>query len=194
MRVDIIGWPDYKIAMQGMRLSFSSYHKSDSSSSCIGEDDLRLAKKLANSGSSHRKFMRFLSVILDVDAPLFWWKQFDQYKISTSTLSTSTMHTLHKIDKFEQRHFETQIPSVLLDYLNNYLTTFKRAHEKSVWYELIGMLPSSFLQQRFVFLNYEVLRTVCEQRSKHKLPEWHFFCQRIKEDLLYPELVFGEDS
>ena len=177
----------------------------------IGPNDLGLMKRLRNAGTDHRKFMRMLVVYVDIIAPLYWWKEFDTYKVGTVANSCSTMHTIHK-KKFDISDFSTDhllspsiqcIKSTINDlnyYRNLYLnggdicfgtveeTVHYEPKNKDIWWQMIQLLPTSYNQKRTVMLNYEVLANIYKSRKNHKLDEWHEFCDWIKE-LPYSELI-----
>lgn len=185
----------------------------------LGKSDLNLMKHLRNAGSDHRKFMRMITVYFDITAPLYWWKEFDTYKIGTVANSCSTMHKIHakrfSVDDFsreyiwediDQEHPETQLVAtednpVYLDdtqiliytvaMLNECRELYLKAKDKRYWYKMIQLLPSSYNQKRTVMLNYEVLTNMYKSRKDHKLDEWRKFCKWI-EGLPYSELITGD--
>jgi hypothetical protein len=180
---------DYRHAMWGCRLSYQSTDKCDSTSKVMGVNDYTLALKLIRLGDSHSKFLRAITVTFHLVAPFYWYKQLDQYKVGTVSLSDSTMHNLLKLDKFRQSNFSTYISPLLMNHLNELLTSYKRTRDKEVWYQLIGSLPSSFQQERYWFANYQVLRTIYQQRVNHKLFEWRYFCEQLEKQLTYKEFI-----
>ena len=192
----------FEPAIRGMRNSWNSWDKSDSLiGPCewygkatyeygIGPNDLALMKKLINAGGEHRKFMRMIVVWVDIDAPLYWWKQFDTYKVGVTVNSCSTMHTIHDkpFDEYDFS-FENVNPIDANDIvvrLNKIRRTFIETKDKKHWNAIIQMLPESYNQRRTVCLNYEVLYNIYHQRMGHKLEEWHEFCKFI-EALPYME-------
>jgi hypothetical protein len=175
--------------MWGCRLSYQSTDKCDSTSKVMGVNDYTLALKLIRLGDSHSKFLRAITVTFHLVAPFYWYKQLDQYKVGTVSLSDSTMHNLLKLDKFRQSNFSTYISPLLMNHLNELLTSYKRTRDKEVWYQLIGSLPSSFQQERYWFANYQVLRTIYQQRVNHKLFEWRYFCEQLEKQLTYKEFI-----
>lgn len=225
---EIVGW---EAAIRGMRNPLNSWEKSDSGYGCgndkeyfcdkcsssfhcpsrektynIGPNDLDLMKRLRNAGTDHRKFMRMITVYVDITAPLYWWKEFDTYKIGTVANSCSTMHKIHAkeftLEDFSCEHlFDTpesefndsmDVLKEVIDILNLYRDHFvKNPHRKDYWWQLIQLLPSSYNQRRTVMLNYEVLANIYKSRRNHKLDEWHVFCEWI-ENLPYSELIIGE--
>ena len=170
----------------------------------IGDNDLALMKKLVKAGSDHRKFMRFITVSADITAPLYWWKEYDTYKIGTTANSCSTMHTIHKkeftFDDFSHEHLLTTLGESyeamdcladIIGCLNKYRENYLATNEKNWWWQIIQLLPTSYNQKRTVMLNYEVLRNIYHARRNHKLDEWVAFCKWI-ETLPYHELITEE--
>lgn len=192
----------FEPAIRGMRNSWNSWNKSDSLiGPCewygkatyeygIGSNDIALMKKLINAGGEHRKFMRMIVVWADIDAPLYWWKQFDTYKIGVTVNSCSTMHTIHdkpfEVDDFSFENVNPVDANDIVVTLNKIRRTFIETKDKKHWNAIIQMLPESYNQKRTVCLNYEVLYNIYNQRRGHKLEEWHAFCQFI-ETLPYME-------
>ena len=166
----------------------------------IGEADMKLCKNLIKAGSPDRKFMRMIHVQMDVTAPLYWWKQFDTYKVRVVANSCSTMHTIHKRDlTLDDFSYEHLIP-VALDCLNETIKTINTARQfvvdmklKEDWWQMIQLLPSSFNQMRTIDLNYENLLSIYRQRKGHKLDEWREFCKWI-ETLPYMKEFLGLDK
>lgn len=163
----------------------------------IGPKDLNLMTTLRNAGTDHRKFMRMITVYLDITAPLYWWKEFDTYKVGTVANSCSTMHKItdkpFELDDFSHEHLGFQSVRVLketIKVMNDFREEFIKDHEKENWWQLIQLLPSSYNQKRTVMLNYEVLANIYKSRRHHKLDEWHTLCDRI-ESLPYSELITG---
>lgn len=164
----------------------------------IGENDLRLMTNLRNAGTDHRKFMRMITVYLDITAPLYWWKEFDTYKVGTVANSCSTMHKIaakeFTLDDFSHENLGMQSIRVLketIKVMNDFREEFIKDHEKDNWWQMIQLLPSSYNQKRTVMLNYEVLANMYKSRRNHKLDEWHTFCDWI-ESLPYSDLITGE--
>lgn len=180
----------FQYAILGMRNPLNSWQKSDSdfSRDVIGEKDMELCKKLIASGSEHRKFLRMIHVQVDVNAPLYWWKEYDTYKVGTVANSCSTMHTIHKYAfsswMFSSEHLESEESKELfektIDTLNLLRVKYLNTKDKETWYEMIQLLPSSFMQIRTLDLNYETLITMYNQRKNHKLHEWYIFCSWIE--------------
>ena len=207
---DVIGWEH---AIRGMRNPLESWDKSDSCMSVeaveegygwIGENDLSLMMKLRNAGSDERKFMRMIIVYVDITAPLYWWKEFDTYKVGTVANSCSTMHKIHAkeftLDDFSYEHLcissfgIADSVAVLQDVIctmNYHREMFLETKKKEYWWDMIQLLPTSYNQKRTVMLNYEVLTNMYHARKAHKLDEWREFCRWI-ESLPYPQLITGE--
>ena len=166
----------------------------------MGDADMDLAKRLIKAGSSDRKFLRMIHVQANVTAPLYWWKEYDTYKVGTVANSCSTMHTIHKRDlTLDDFSYEHLIP-VALDCLNETIKTINTARQfvvdmklKEDWWQMIQLLPSSFNQMRTIDLNYETLLSIYRQRKSHKLDEWRDFCKWI-ETLPYMKEFLGLDE
>lgn len=165
----------------------------------IGPYDQQLMTRLRNAGTDHRKFMRMITVYLDITAPLYWWKEFDTYKVGTVANSCSTMHKIadkeFTLEDFSHEHLGYQSIRVLKDtikVMNDFRDEFLKDHEKENWWQLVQLLPSSYSQRRTVMLNYEVLANMYKSRRNHKLDEWHTFCDWV-ESLPYSELITGAE-
>jgi len=190
-------------ALRGMRNPMNSWDKSDSffdddGHYVVGEADLSLAGRLARSGSDHRKYLRQIFVSVDITAPLYWWKEFDTYKVATVANSTSTMHKIHakpfSRDDFSTDHMDEETLSQfdgVIAYLEVLRTRFMETKDKRYWYDMIQFLPSSYDQMRTVTLNYETLTNIYYARRHHKLDEWREFCKWI-ESLPYSEIITGK--
>lgn len=188
-------------AIRGMRNAMNSWDKSDSyvderyNTAHIGENDKALMKRLFNAGTDHRKYLRMITVYADITAPLYWWKEYDTYKVGTVANSCSTMHTIHKRDltmddfSIDENATEYYI-GVTID-LNALRRKYCETKDIETFRTLIGLLPSSYNQKRTVMLNYEVLANIYKSRQGHKLKEWHDFIEWI-EGLPYNELIRGE--
>lgn len=210
---EVMGW---EAAIRGMRNPLNSWGQSDSGltvmNPCdvefgyepnyeyiIGEKDYDLMKRLRNAGTDHRKFMRMLTVYCDITAPLYWWKEYDTYKVGTVANSCSTMHKIHDkeftLDDFSYEHLSDYSLQIVLqqtvDALNHYRSEYLRTKDKWNWWQMIQLLPTSYNQKRTVMLNYEVLANIYRSRRHHKLDEWHTLCDWI-EELPYGELITGE--
>lgn len=236
---EVLGWD---AAIRGMRNPKNSWEKSDSQfvrdpdygcfGACpcaelvdcdcchVGPNDLKLMTTLRNAGTDHRKFMRMITVYLNITAPLYWWKEFDTYKVGTVANSCSTMHKItakeFDVNDFSHEHIEEldgdeynmsydwllRTVDILNYYRQKYLETktkpmkeeAKRAPlMKTYWWQMIQLLPSSYNQRRTILLNYEVLANIYKSRRNHKLDEWHTFCDWI-ESLPYSELITGKEK
>ena len=188
-------------AVYSARNAMNSWDKSDSNweTDTLGENDLTLAKRLSKAGSDHRKYLRMINVTCDITAPIYWWKEFDTYKVGTVANSCSTMHKIHDkeftLNDFSNEHLTAGDYVVLehtIDCLNKNRILFLREKDKSYWYSMIQLLPSSYNQKRTVQLNYEVLLNMCHARRNHKLDEWHTFCDWV-ETLPYFKEICLED-
>ena len=202
----------FEAAIRGMRNPWNSWEKSDNYPTYIedehtlqrapfeffvGENDLTLMKKLVSAGTDHSKFMRMINVICDITAPLYWWKEFDTYKVGTVRNSCSTMHTITEkeftLDDFSHEHLlfisENQLMGAI-DALNYFRNEYLKTKSKSYWWEIIQLLPSSYNQRATVQMNYAVLRNMYHARKNHPLDEWREFCKWI-ESLPHSELITG---
>lgn len=226
--VEIHGWGP---ALRGMRNPKNSWAKSDSGHGCrseqkiksfcyecnegcpdpgyvLGENDLHLAETLASAGTDHRKFLRMIAIYLDVIAPLYWWKEYDTYKVGTVANSCSTMHKIAEkqftLYDFSYEHLEgiyleklQETIRLLNDARDMYLWTLQQEkplkEPKAYWWQMIQLLPSSYNQRRTLMLNYEVLANIYKSRKNHKLDEWHTFCDWI-ETLPYAQLITGKSK
>ena len=208
--VEVVGM---KAAVRGMRNPKNSWEKSDSSvvdshSFFVGDNDFALMRTLANAGTDHGKFMRMIHVQCDVTAPLYWWKEADQYKVGTVTDSCSTMHKIHAkeftLDDFSHEHLScidigsgVGSPYRLLQQtivmLNECRNLYLETKDKEYWWQMIQLLPSSYNQLRTWDLNYAVLKNIYHARKDHKLDEWHYFCDWI-ESLQCSELITGKEK
>ena len=183
---------NFETAIRGMRNPLNSWEKSDSEWAVewdeggwdalvykIGPNDMNLMKRLINAGTDHRKFLRQILVSVDITAPLYWWKEFDTYKIGTVANSCSTMHKIHAkefaLDDFSHEHLREEVKNILvavINTLNICRDSFLLTKDKEYWWQMIQFLPSSYNQKRTVTLNYEVLRNIATSRRHHKLDEW----------------------
>lgn len=166
----------------------------------LGPNDYKLLTKLANAGPDHGKFLRMITVTMDINAPLYWWKEYDTYKVGTVANSCSTMHKIHSkeftLDDFSCENLEyTSMRCLmnLIDHLNYERECYNRSKDKHDWWQLIQLLPTSYNQTRTVQVNYQVLKSMYHARRNHKLDEWHTFCDAIRE-LPYSELITGETA
>ena len=228
---EVVGW---EAAIRGMRNPMNSWDKSDSypcailgeitdnnrsyrCSGCknefvgrpnctvVGENDLDLMTRLRNAGTDHRKFMRMITVYVDILAPLYWWKEFDTYKVGTVANSCSTMHKIHD-KEFTMEDFScenllknavvyngyvsTSVLECVIGALNEFRNLYLETKNKKYWWQMIQLLPSSYNQRRTVMMNYEVLANIYKSRKNHKLDEWRSLCKWI-ETLPYSELITG---
>ena len=165
---------------------------------CVGENDLKLMKKLSTAGNDHAKYLRMINVTCDITAPLYYWKEFDTYKVGTVANSCSTMHKIHAkeftLDDFSHEHllnaFEANL-ELLVSSLNAARDMFLETKDKAFWWQMIQLLPSSYNQKRTVQMNYQVLKNMYHARKNHKLDEWREFCKWV-ETLPYKELITGD--
>ena len=186
-------------AIYSARNAMNSWDKSDSrfETDTMGENDLKLAKQLVKAGTDHSKFMRMITVTLDIIAPMYWWKEASTYKVGTVRNSCSTMHTIHKkeftLDDFSYEHLdlELNILEVVITGLNAARKRYLKSKDKADWWQMIQLLPSSYNQRSTVQLNYAVLRNIYHSRKNHKLDEWRDFCKWV-EELPYSELITME--
>lgn len=227
-KVEVLGWEQ---AIRGMRNPMNSWDKADSAydvENCdecfykkdyticknnpihtclncnLGKNDLDLMKRLRKAGTDHRKYMRMIVVYADVTAPLYWWKEFDTYKVGTVANSCSTMHKIHAkeftLEDFSCEHLLNNQYEKALSVLENVIEClnynreqFLKTGDKLSWRQMIQLLPSSYNQKRTVMLNYEVLANIYKSRKNHKLDEWREFCEWINS-LPYSELITGEED
>lgn len=191
LKVERISVVNMENAIRGARNPMNSWARMDSyynekGEYVLGENDLALASKLAAAGSDHRKFLRQIIVSMDITAPLYWWKEFDTYKVGTVANSTSTMHKI-QAKEFSRDDFScdrlTEDALAVLDSVIEYLESerikFNETKERAHWHNMIQLLPSSFNQMRTVSMNYEVLINIYYARRTHKLAEWHTLCDAI---------------
>ena len=195
----VTGW---ETAIRGMRNPLNSWNKSDSENKSgnftIGQNDYKLMMNLCKGGTEESKWRRMIHVSCDVTAPLYWWKEYDTYKVGTVANSCSTMHKIAEreftLDDFSHEHMKESTISVMrtvIGQLNLYRDGFLQTKDKADWWQMIQLLPSSYNQRRTIDLNYEVLAAQYRQRKAHKLDEWHTYCDWIKS-LPYSEFITGE--
>ena len=197
---------NFENALRGARNPLSSWAKSDSfygenGEFVIGEIDLSLAHRLAVSGSDHRKYLRQVFVSVDITAPIYWWKEFDTYKVGTTANSTSTMHRIHSKD-FSRDDFSTDHMTEgalgaldnMISFLEESRIKFTETKDKKYWYDIIQLLPSSYNQMRTVTLNYENLINMYYARRSHKLDERHTFCDWIRSLPYASELILIKEE
>lgn len=213
---EVFGWES---AIRGMRNPLNSWNKSDSRWTNgyiddnhktvqqigemeyqVGQTDLKLMKSLSKAGSDHGKFLRFINVTVDITAPLYWWKEFDTYKVGTVANSCSTMHKIHDkeftLDDFSIEHLN---PDVIKNPFNNIIAClnffrgiYLQYKDKEDWWQMIQLLPSSYNQKRTVQLNYQVLKSMYFARRNHKLDEWHTLCSWMEELPYFKEICIQE--
>ena len=197
--VDVYG---FETAIRGARNPMNSWDRMDSCYNNgefeIGENDYKLLKNLTIAGPEHRKWNRMVTVTMDITAPLYWWKEYDTYKVGTVANSCSTMHKIQAkaftLNDFSIEHLDyvcLDTMKVVIKRLNRNRTLFNETKDKFYWWQMIQMLPTSYNQKRTVHLNYEVLGTIYHQRRHHKLDEWVEFCDTIKT-LPYSEFITRE--
>lgn len=233
---EVMGW---EAAIRGMRNPMNSWDKSDSGicfdtvachtcrtdrNHCksrmenkefvVGYDDMNLMTRLRNAGTDHRKFMRMITVYVDITAPLYWWKEFDTYKVGTVANSCSTMHKIadkeFTFDDFsheklinslcmeiQEQHIRIspiQALATTIECLNSYRDLYLQTKDKKYWWQMIQLLPSSYNQKRTVMLNYEVLANIYKSRNNHKLDEWSVGFMDWIKSLPYSELITGKEK
>lgn len=193
-------------AMRGARNPLNSWARSDSyydetGNYILGENDLGLAMRLRKAGSDHRKYMRQIFVSVDITAPLYWWKEYDTYKVATVANSTSTMHKIHSKpfsrEDFSHDHMTEEALAALdrmIEVLEQLRLRFVETKEKDAWYSMIQLLPESYQQLRTCSFNYETLVHIYFSRRDHKLAEWHTFCDWITSLPYAKELILGEEA
>ena len=197
--IDVYGWD---AAIRGARNPMNSWDRMDScynnGDSEIGENDYDLLRRLTIAGPEHSKWNRMITVTMDITAPLYWWKEYDTYKVGTVANSCSTMHKIQAkeftVDDFSYEHllepsYKCLCETIVL--LNDARDIFNETKDKKYWWQMIQLLPTSYNQKRTVHLNYEVLGTMYHQRRHHKLDEWVEFCNMIKT-LPYSEFITRE--
>lgn len=193
-------------AIRGARNPMNSWARSDSyydenGQYILGENDLSLAKRLRNAGTSdHRKYLRQVMLSVDITAPMYWWKEYDTYKVATVANSTSTMHKIHskpfELDDFSHDHLTEnglKVLKGLVDEMEKIRLEYVETKDKVLWYDLIQLLPSSYNQMRTCTLNYETLINIYKSRKHHKLEEWRSFCEWIETLPYAKELIIAEE-
>ena len=208
---EVFGW---NATIRGLRNPMNSWSKSDSYWTHIenpetlntapfqfflGENDLKLMKSLSKAGNDHAKFLRMINVTCDITAPLYWWKEYDTYKVGTVANSCATMHKIHKkestLDDFSHEHLVGEAEKALntmIEELNFARIAYIETGDKEYWWELIQLLPSSYNQKRTVQLNYQVLKSMYFARKDHKLDEWNTFCKWIETLPYFCEICLEE--
>ncbi len=201
-KTEIFGW---EAAIRGMRNSFNSWDKSDSKYNPetgkfeVGPADVDLMDRLSRSGPSHAKFLRYITIQMDVTAPRYWWAEMDTYKVGTVRNSCSTMHKVQAKEfvreDFSCEHLDEvslKTLDVLIDTLNAARDRFNQTKNKDDWWQMIQLLPASLNQKATLQLNYQVLQGLYETRKNHRLDEWHTFCHWV-EELPYSNLIIGKE-
>jgi hypothetical protein len=210
IKLERISVMNFENAIRGARNPMNSWDRMDSyydekGNFILGENDLKLAKRLSSAGSDHRKFLRQIFVSVDITAPLYWWKEFDTYKVGTTANSCSTMHKIHakefSLDDFSHENMISNMGEtfealdalcLIIDLLNQYRNSYNETKEKRYWYSMIQLLPSSYNQMRTVTLTYENLINIYHARRHHKLTEWHVLCDLIETLPYAKELICGD--
>ena len=206
LKVERIYVMNMENAIRGARNPMNSWARMDSyydekGNFVLGENDLSLATKLAKAGSDHRKFLRQIMVSMDITAPLYWWKEFDTYKVGTVANSTSTMHKI-QAKEFSREDFSMErmtgdaekMMDAVIACLEAERVKFNETKDKAAWHNMIQLLPSSFNQMRTVTMNYEVLINIYYARRHHKLAEWHVLCEAIEGLPYAKELITVKDE
>ncbi len=193
-------------AMRGARNPMNSWNRMDSyydenHEYVLGPNDLSLATRLRKAGSDHRKFIRQIMVSVDITAPLYWWKEYDTYKVATVANSTSTMHKIHakpfELDDFSHDHLSEnglKVLNLIIANLEEIRLRYIESKNREDWYDMIQLLPSSYNQMRTCTLNYETLVNIYYARRNHKLEEWHRFCDWIGNLPYAKELIIAEEG
>ncbi len=202
LKVENVKVMNFENAIRGARNPMNSWDRMDSyvdeqGNFVMGENDMQLAHKLCVAGPTHRKFVRQIFVTMDITAPLYWWKEFDTYKVGVTANSTSTMHKIHskpiEMQDFSCDKLQDESLKVFNDfvgYIENKRLKYMENKDKKDWYEIIQLLPSSYNQMRTCTMDYENLVNMYELRKNHKLEEWHILCDEI-EKLPYFMEMFG---
>jgi len=201
IKIERISVLNFENAIRGARNPMNSWARMDSfydenGNFVLGENDLSLASRLAAAGSDHRKFLRQIIVSMDITAPLYWWKEFDTYKVGTVANSCSTMHKI-QAKEFSREDFSCDrltpealsVLDTVIDFLESERVKFNETKDKASWHNMIQLLPSSFNQMRTVSMNYEVLINIYYARRHHKLAEWHTLCEAIESLPYAKELI-----
>ena len=206
IKVERVSVMNMENAIRGARNPLNSWARMDSyynekGDFVLGENDLSLAVRLAKAGSDHRKYLRQIMVSMDITAPLYWWKEFDTYKVGTVANSTSTMHKI-QAKEFSREDFScerltgksVEVMDSVIEALEEERLKFLETKDKAHWINMIQLLPSSFNQMRTVTLNYEVLINIYYARRSHKLSEWHVLCDEIKKLPYADKLILVKDG
>lgn len=202
IKLDKVNVMNFENAIRGARNPMNSWNKMDSyydenNNFVLGENDLSLATRLRKAGTAdHRKYLRQIFVSVDILAPMYWWKEYDTYKVATVANSTSTMHKIHskpfELDDFSHEHltpYGLETLQELIKALENFRLWYKDGNDKKEWYNIIQLLPSSYNQLRTCTFNYETLINIYKSRKNHKLDEWKEFCKWIETLPYAKELI-----
>lgn len=206
IKIERTGVMNFDNAMRGARNPMNSWGRYDSyfddnGNFVFGENDLSLAKRLCKAGTDHRKFVRMIFVTVDVTAPMYWWKEYDTYKVATVANSTSTMHKItskpfelsdFSVDKMNEDGIKAM--NKVIETLEELRLKYIETKDKELWYTIIQLLPSSYNQMRTCTLNYETLCNIYYARRHHKLDEWHTYCDWIEELPYFKDLFINEDE
>lgn len=203
LKARILDVQGFEHAIKGMRNSRNSWSRMDSVDDIVGPNDLKLMNRLFKSGTEHRKYARMITVWIDINAPLYWWKEFDQYKIGTVSNSCSTMYTLTN-KPFELKDFSFDKLNEYENYAEHVIDDLNELREhcsketdaktkKDLWYSIVQLLPEGYNQKRTIMLNYEVVARIIQQRKGHKLEEWKQLIYILK-GLPYINEIMGEDK
>lgn len=201
IKCEILNICGFMESIHGMRNPMNSWDRMDSqmykdseweeeATFLPGDNDLKLMKNLFKAGTEHRKYLRMINVYVDITAPLYWWKEFDTYKVGTVANSCSTMHKIHakefSVDDFSHEHLQEPMVEILkhtIHGLNDARDAYLSSKDKLMWWQMIQLLPSSYNQTRTVMMNYEVIARIIEQRKNHKLDEWNDFIDDLLSSL-----------
>lgn len=206
IKCEILNVYGFMEAVHGMRNPMNSWGRMDSQmykdseweevTFLPGDNDLTLMKNLFKAGTEHRKYLRMINVYMDITAPLYWWKEFDTYKVGTVANSCSTMHKIHDkrftLDDFSHEHLQAPMAEILkhtIHGLNDARDAYLSSKDKLMWWQMIQLLPSSYNQTRTVMMNYEVVARIIEQRKNHKLDEWNDFIDVLSSLPLIDDLL-----
>ena len=199
IQVDHIDVWGFEHAVRGMRNPLNSWSKSDSIHDHIGDNDLDLMQRLYKAGPEHRKYLRQIFISMDITAPLYWWKEFDTYKVGTVANSCSTMHKIaakeFEVDDFSYEHlFSLGTLRMVIEDLNYNRNKYLETKNKDYWWQLIQLLPTSYNQKRTITMNYENAISIIHQRKNHKLDEWREFINYLLDELPYIKEIIDYET
>ena len=199
IQVDHINVWGFEHAVRGMRNPLNSWSKSDSIHDHIGDNDLDLMQRLYKAGPEHRKYLRQIFISMDITAPLYWWKEFDTYKVGTVANSCSTMHKIaakeFEVDDFSYEHlFSLGTLRMVIENLNYNRNKYLETKNKDYWWQLIQLLPTSYNQKRTITMNYENAISIIHQRKNHKLDEWREFINYLLDELPYIKEIIDYET